>query len=117
MTTGKPWTQSELIEICKVYAVMLQLEQTGKKYNKAAIRRATLPLLEGRSAGSYEMKCCNISAALNDTGAPWIKGYKPLAGYQRSLKAYAVTACNEMYDAAALFIYQQLIDSDKGARK
>ena len=83
---GKPWSEEEQRYIIGAYMNMLNQELAGIKYNKAAMRRVTLPLLKGRSAGSYEMKCCNISAALNDLGLPWIRGYKPLPGYQRSLK-------------------------------
>lgn len=93
MTTGKPWNEDEIKTICEVYANMLLLEMQGRKFNKALARRTTLPKLDGRSAGSYEMKCCNISAALNDKGMPWIKGYKPLKGYQRALKVAIVDAC------------------------
>jgi len=93
MTTGKPWTENEIKTICNVYATMLAKEQNEEKFNKAQARRETLPLLDGRSGGSYEMKCCNISAALNDMGMPWILGYKPRSGYQRSLKLAIVEAC------------------------
>jgi hypothetical protein len=64
---------------------MLDTEMAGEKYSKAAIRREGLAACEGRSSGSWEMKCCNISAALNDHGLTYIRGYKPLTGYQRSL--------------------------------
>jgi hypothetical protein len=53
MTTGKAWTEEELKTICNVYAAMLHLESIGEKFNKAALRRATLPMLDGRSGGSY----------------------------------------------------------------
>jgi hypothetical protein len=95
MTTGKAWTVEELQVICKVYAEMLLLEAQGVKFNKAANRRATLPLLDGRSGGSYEMKCCNISAVLHDMGAPFIKGYKPLDSYQRCIKPIILAAIDE----------------------
>jgi hypothetical protein len=93
MTTGKPWTPEEIKIICTVYANMLKLEQAGKKFNKALARRTTTPKLDGRSGGSYEMKMCNISAALDAQGYPWIIGYKPRSGYQRSLKVAIVEAC------------------------
>jgi hypothetical protein len=116
MTTGKPWTDNEIKLICDVYAAMLHFEGINRKFNKAAIRRASLPMLEGRSGGSWEMKCCNISAALNDLGMPWVKGYKPLAGYQRSLKAYANQACTGMYFDYAEVLIQALTSKDKEAR-
>ena len=86
MVTGKAWTDTEIKIICNIYASMLIMEMEHLKFNKSAIRRATLPKLDGRSAGSYEMKCCNISAAMIDLGLPWIQGYKPLKGYQSALK-------------------------------
>jgi len=85
MATSKPWTDDEQRTICKAYAAMLVCEENGQPFNKAAIRRAILPELDGRSAGSYELKMCNISAALDKWARPYIKGYKPLAGYQRTL--------------------------------
>lgn len=81
---GTPWTDEELDTILTEYACMLKHEQAGEKYSKAAHKRAGLLTVQ-RSAGSWEMKCCNISAALNDTGRQWIKGYKPLKGYQRCI--------------------------------
>ncbi len=94
MVTGKAWTHDEVSLICATYAAMLRLELEGKKFVKAKVRRDTLPKLDGRSEGSYEMKCCNISAACIDAGLPWIKGYKPLKGYQRSLKDAITIACD-----------------------
>lgn len=88
MTTGKAWTPEELEIIVRAYLDMLLEEVEGRKFNKSAIRRAVLPQLDGRSAGSYEMKCCNISAAARDMGYKWISGYKPLPGYQRAIKAH-----------------------------
>jgi hypothetical protein len=85
MTTGKAWTDREQFLACVAYLVILTYEQAGKTINKAAMRRATLPLLEGRSGGSYEMKLCNISAAMHADGRPWVQGYKPLGNGQRSL--------------------------------
>ena len=101
MTTGKPWSMTEQ-EICVTrYLVMLAAEQRGTKYVKAHIRRDAIALLDGRSEGSWEMKCCNISAALNDHGLPWIKGYKPLQGYQHSLVDVLKAMRPEWFKAAA----------------
>ena len=110
MVTGKAWTQDEIKTICSVYATMLVMEQRGIKYNKAQARRNTLPDLDGRSAGSYEMKCCNISAALNDQGMQWIKGYKPLKGYQHALKPAIVEAIKQadlFFDEERYFLKPQ----------
>jgi len=85
MTTGKPWTDDEQRIALLAYAILLDAQTHEIKTNKAALRRATLPQLDGRSAGSYEFKMCNISAALQDRGADYVTGYKPRSGYQRSL--------------------------------
>jgi len=82
----KAWNNEELTIICNVYCEILKIEVAGDKVNKSQYRRDTLPLLDNRTAGSYEMKMCNISAALNDLEMPWILGYKPLAGYQLAVK-------------------------------
>lgn len=92
MVTGKAWTDEEIRLICAAYAGMLALEIKGEKYNKSAVRRETVPLLDGRSDGSYEMKCCNISAALIDQNLPHIKGYKARPAYQAALKPAALEA-------------------------
>lgn len=85
MTTGKAWTEAEQITICSAYAVLLDAQNNELRANKAELRRATVPLLDGRSGGSYEFKMCNISAALADCGNDYVTGYKPRSGYQRSL--------------------------------
>jgi len=94
MVTGKAWTPEEVQIICMAYAKMLIMEQNTPpiKFNKSQIRREILPQLDGRSAGSYEMKCCNISAALAKRGFVWIKGYKPLKGYQAILEKAIIDA-------------------------
>lgn len=91
---SRAWNENEVSVICSAYAELLSKEQAGIPFNKAAKRREIVPLLDGRTAGSYEMKMCNISAALNDAERPYIKGYKPLKGYQKCLKAAIVEAIN-----------------------
>ena len=93
MVTGKAWTPAEIKLICEVYASMLYIETMGHKYNKSQARRDTVPLLDGRSEGSYEMKMCNISAACFDAGLIWISGYKPFDSYQAALKPAIIEAC------------------------
>ena len=101
MTTqslGK-WTREENSVIAGHYLEMLGLEIRGEKFNKAAHRReglATMATYRGdratRSHGSWEMKCCNISAVMRAAGLPFIDGYKPLGhGQQRDL-AHALAA-------------------------
>lgn len=87
MAKRRDWTREECRTLVAAYAYLLNAELRGEKVNKSAIRRATLPRLDNRSAGSYEMKMCNISAALAERGMPIVNGYKPRASYQRALVA------------------------------
>lgn len=79
------WTRKEVEVIVDDYLSMLASELAGTPYNKAAHRRALLPLLNGRSEQSIEFKHANISAALLDAGFPYIAGYKPRSNYQALL--------------------------------
>ncbi len=79
------WTRQEVEVIVDDYLSMLASELAGTPYNKAAHRRALLPLLNGRSEQSIEFKHANISAALLDAGFPYIPGYKPRSNYQALL--------------------------------
>ena len=81
----KAWTPEELHTVLTEYACMLRHELSGEPYSKTAHRKAGLLTMD-RTAGSWEMKCCNISAALRDAGRPWINGYKPLSGYQHCIR-------------------------------
>jgi hypothetical protein len=79
------WSRYEVEVIVDDYLRMLSAELAGVTYNKAAHRRAILPLLNQRSEQSIEFKHCNISAALIEAGFPYIGGYKPRANYQTLL--------------------------------
>ena len=85
MAKRRNWTDAENRAIVRAYFFMLAREIDGVKFNKSAIRRECLKLLDNRSAGSYEMKCCNISAHLQKMGAPFVQGYKPRGNAQKSL--------------------------------
>jgi hypothetical protein len=84
MTTPQklgPWTDGENNIIASHYVDMLARELRGDKYNKAANRREGITLMaasrddgNARSHGSWEMKCCNISAVMQLAGLPWING-------------------------------------------
>jgi hypothetical protein len=80
------WSQLEVELVVADYLGMLADELAGKSNNKAAHRRMLLPLLNNRSHGSIEFKYQNISAALIDLGALYIKGYLPRFNYQAILK-------------------------------
>lgn len=87
----KSWSESEVEAAVADYFHMLELELTGRKYNKSAHRRALLTQLNNRTHGSVEMKHQNISAVLIEMGVPYINGYKPRFNYQRSLLPEAVS--------------------------
>ena len=71
------WSDSEVEAAVADYFRMLQLELTGRKYNKTEHRRALMEQLNDRSDGSVELKHQNISAVLIEMGIPYIDGYKP----------------------------------------
>lgn len=94
------WSNEEVAATVNSYFQMLALEQKGEKYNKAAFRKQLLEQLNNRSAGSIEFKHQNISAVLRDLGMDYIKGYKPLANYQKSLKEAVLSAIEDSKAAA-----------------
>lgn len=97
--SGSEWSRQEVKAIVDDYLSMLASELAGSAYNKAAHRRALLPLLNGRTEQSIEFKHANISAALLDAGFPYIAGYKPRSNYQALL---AEVLAEQMTDAAQL---------------
>jgi hypothetical protein len=80
-----PWTALENDAIVADYLEMLELELTGRTFNKAAHNRA-IQQLTGRSKGSVEFKHCNISALMKEFGLPIIDGYKPRSNAQDALR-------------------------------
>ncbi|MBL3552323.1 DUF3883 domain-containing protein [Rhodovulum sulfidophilum] len=84
MSNG-PWTDAENDLIVADYFAMLADDIAGRRYSKAAHRRALLPLLNDRSEGAVEFKHQNISAVLKALGEDWIPGYKPAFNFQMTL--------------------------------
>jgi hypothetical protein len=82
---GSTWSAREVAATVASYFDMLALELAGQQYNKAASRRELLQKLDRRSSGAAEFKHCNISAALEELGIPYIRGYKPRRNFQREL--------------------------------
>lgn len=80
------WSRQEVQLVVADYLAMLADELAEKPYNKSAHRKMLLPLLSNRSEGSIEFKYQNISAALIEVGAVYIKGYLPRFNYQALLK-------------------------------
>jgi hypothetical protein len=85
-TAGRPWSADEVSAVVDSYFRMLAWEKAGVSYKKAENRRLIMRTVY-RSEGSIERKLQNISAVLDELGAQWINGYKPLAHYQDSLVA------------------------------
>jgi hypothetical protein len=76
LTTKEDWTQQELAAAVREYQSMQRIDAAGQKYNKSSIYRRLASDL-GRSEKSVEMRMRNISAVLQDTGLPWLKGLAP----------------------------------------
>ncbi len=109
--TGKPWNRWEIDAAVVAYLDMLQKERRGEAYVKAGVTRDLGLILPARSKGSIERKFQNISAILDESGLPWIDGYKPLSNYQDELSAAVIDAVGaqrrfteglEVYGATAL---------------
>jgi Domain of unknown function (DUF3883) len=79
------WTREEVILTVNDYFAMFRKELDSISYNKSEHRRKLIPLLHNR-AKAVEFKHQNISAVLATMGLPYIKGYKPLYGYQQLLE-------------------------------
>ena len=78
---GADWDNSEIETIVEDYLEMLQLELSGRTFNKAQRNRALQKRL-GRTKGSIEYKHQNISAIMALLGLPFIWGYKPAVNFQ-----------------------------------
>ena len=83
--SSDPWSDAENDLTVASYFAMLAEEVAGRRYNKAAYRRALLQLLQNRPEGAIEFKHQNISAVLKGLGEIWIQGYKPAFNFQMSL--------------------------------
>jgi hypothetical protein len=67
---GREWSTLEAELLVADYLQMLTLELNGQTFNKAARRRALLPLLNGRTEASIEFKRRNVSAIMGRLGFP-----------------------------------------------
>lgn len=85
MARGEDWLAIEVEACVRDYLDMLTLELNGQVYNKTRHRETLLPKLDGRSPASVEQKHRNISAVMRELGYPHIRGYKPLANFQKLL--------------------------------
>ena len=98
------WVDDENATIARAYVAMLDKELNGTPFNKAAIRREGLATMAAtrndkreRSPGSWEMKCCNISAVLHAAGLRFVQGYKPLGHGQQKALTLALAAAFQEY--------------------
>jgi hypothetical protein len=103
------WTDAENAIISRAYIGMLALECAGAPFNKAQHRREGLATMATarddkrmRSPGSWEMKCCNISAVLHGAGLLYVNGYKPLGHGQQKALALALAAAFEKHADAGV---------------
>ena len=78
----RAWSRQEVELLVADYLQMLTLELAGQAYNKAARRRALVPLLEGRSEAAIEFKRRNVSAVMGRLGLPYVRGYLPAENAQ-----------------------------------
>ncbi len=77
------WTPEEVAATVAAYLRMLSMDLAGQSYNKAEHRRALHRLLPNRSDKAIEFKHSNISAAMEELGFPFIRGYLPRRNFQR----------------------------------
>lgn len=80
-----PWSDDEVDVTVDVYFRMLTLELAQERYVKAEFQREVGRSV-ARSPGAISKKFSNVSAALDEIGAMWIPGYKPLANMQDRLR-------------------------------
>ena len=80
------WTEDEVKQACELYQRMLFAQVAGEKFVKAPAVRALAEKLQ-RSKGSVEAKLMNISGVRSNMGRPFVKGYKPLTSYAKSMIA------------------------------
>ena len=86
MARGEAWSIEE-VELCVAdYLDMLMLDLTGQDYNKTKHRNELMKRLNGRTAGSIEMKHQNISAVMMQLGRLPIPGYKGLSNVQEAVR-------------------------------
>lgn len=79
LTSRSEWTTDELRACVSAYHKLWDAQKTGRRLNKAALRRQVLrEALPRRSEGAYERRMHNISAVIEELGMSIVKGYVPL---------------------------------------
>lgn len=79
------WTRVEIDHLLDGYFRMLRAEADGVAYSKAEENRRVQEAT-GRSKGSIEFKFCNVSAALDELGMAYVRGYLPRRHAQQELR-------------------------------
>lgn len=105
-----PWSDDEIGVTVDVYFRMLTLELAGESYTKTEFRREVERDVD-RSSGAIEYKFNNVSAVLDELGAVWIPGYRPLRNVQDRLR----TVVRERFEADSdlrAFMLKAVADGD-----
>lgn len=85
MPRNPDWSDTEIELVIDDYFDMLRQEFSGVHYSKTDHRNQLMERLPIRSKGSIEMKHCNISSVLDESGYVSIDGYKPRPHKQEAL--------------------------------
>ncbi len=85
------WNRDEIEAAVEAYYWMLGEQIAGRKWSKKdVVRRLQFSRLAGRNESAISRKFSNVSAVLKDVGAPWVRGYAPLAHGQRALNDHVL---------------------------
>ncbi|HET7385093.1 MAG TPA: DUF3883 domain-containing protein [Nocardioidaceae bacterium] len=102
MASG-PWSDDEIETTVDVYFRMLTFELAGERYTKSEFRREVEREV-ARSAAAIEYKFNNVSAILDEMGAVWIPGYKPLRNVQERLRTVVQERFETDHDLRSLML-------------
>lgn len=89
---------------------MLTLDLAGEGYIKSEFRREVERYVE-RSSVAIEYKFNNVSAVLDELGAVWIPGYKPLRNVQERLRTVVRERFEEDADLRS-FMLKAVVDGE-----
>jgi hypothetical protein len=84
---NKDWDSKEIDAVVRAYFWMLGEQVSGNEFSKKqVVARLQFVDLAARNRSAIERKLSNISAILDEIGAPWIRGFKPLSHFQKALR-------------------------------
>jgi hypothetical protein len=84
-TYGSKWSDAEFEMAISSYRRLLRKENNGEAPTKSDVVKQLVAAL-GRTKAAVELRFQNISAVLDERGATWIDGYKPMRHYPRRLR-------------------------------